>query len=323
MLLRSPLSVSERGLGGEVDLAALWEQLAKFNRYSFCKSHAVSYGLIAWRAAWLKAHHPLPFWAAALNNNQGAYPPRVYVEAVKRAGLRVLPPCVNRSDLGFSADGGALRVGLDAVSGVPDAVRHAIVAGRPYAGLSDMRGRVPIGPEALSALVRVGAFDFTGKSRPELFLEAEVGLPHGGELFALDPAAGWVPPDDPPDRRWRDEWRILGFVLGPPLYSLFRPRLPADGPPLIASHELPHHAGRMVRVQGLVATARLTHTEAGRPLQFITLEDEHGLTEVTIFDGTCPPVPYLTMGPYVAAGTVEDRYGALTITARHVERVGG
>src|SRR5262249_22651188 len=61
----SPLGLTEA-------LGELWQQLAKFNRYSFCKSHAVSYGLIAWQAAYLKAHHPLAFWTAALNNNQGA-----------------------------------------------------------------------------------------------------------------------------------------------------------------------------------------------------------------------------------------------------------
>ena len=79
----------------------MWVQLAKFNRYSFCKSHAVSYGLIAWQAAYLKAHHPLAFWTAALNNNQGAYPRRVYVEAIKRAGIEMRLPCVNRSRLTF------------------------------------------------------------------------------------------------------------------------------------------------------------------------------------------------------------------------------
>ncbi|MFO0928078.1 MAG: hypothetical protein U0736_13750 [Gemmataceae bacterium] len=63
-------------------LEGLWPQLAKFNRYSFCKSHSVSYGLIAWQAAYLKAHHPLAFWTAALNNAQGSYPRRVYVEAI-------------------------------------------------------------------------------------------------------------------------------------------------------------------------------------------------------------------------------------------------
>src|SRR5439155_14501957 len=68
------------GAAGAVT-AELWEHLAKFNRYSFCKSHAVSYALIAWDAAWLKVHQPVAFWTAVLNNNQGAYPQRVYVEA--------------------------------------------------------------------------------------------------------------------------------------------------------------------------------------------------------------------------------------------------
>ena len=72
-----------------------------------------------------------------------------------------------------------------------------------------------------------------------------------------------------------------------------------------------------------VATARLTHTEAGRPLQFVTLEDAEGLVEVSLFDGTCAQVPYLTMGPYVATGVVEDRFGACAVTARRFEAASG
>ena len=56
---------------------------------AFCKSHAVSYGLITWPAAHLKAYHPLAFWTAVLNNNQGMYPRRVYVEAATGRHRRV------------------------------------------------------------------------------------------------------------------------------------------------------------------------------------------------------------------------------------------
>jgi hypothetical protein len=103
---------------------------------------------------------------------------------------------------------------------------------------------------------------------------------------------------------------------------VFRKPVPeVRGVPLIGSHEVHGHAGRLVRVQGLVATARNVYTEAGRPIQFVTLEDEHGLVEVTLFGGTCTQVPYLTMGPYVALGVVEERFGAHTVTARQFERV--
>jgi hypothetical protein len=64
-----------------------------------------------------------------------------------------------------------------------------------------------------------------------------------------------------------------------------------------------------------VATARHTFTEGGRPFQLITLEDETGLSEVTLFPGTCPQVPYLTIGPYLATGVVEEQHGVFTLTA--------
>jgi hypothetical protein len=44
---------------------------------------------------------------------------------------------------------------------------------------------------------------------------------------------------------------------------------------------------------------------------------------VTLFGGTCEQVPYLTMGPYLATGVVEERYGAHTITAQRFERPDG
>jgi DNA-directed DNA polymerase III PolC len=309
-------------------VAELWAQLAKFNRYSFCKSHAVSYGLIAWQAAYLKAHHPVSFWTAALNNNQGAYPRRVYIEAIKRAGIELRLPCVNHSRGPFTLEDEAIRTGLGAIAGLPQEVRGAVIAERdqhPYADLADLRRRVPLGPEALALLIRCGALDFTGRSRPALFLEADLqgAPPNAEELFVHDPTEGWAPDDYPPRRRLRDEWQALGFVLGPPLFALFRSDAAMqDGPPLIESRNVHEHAGRRVRVQGLVATGRHVFTEDGRPIQFVTLEDEHGLIEVTLFPGSCAQVPYLTIGPYVATGAVEERHGAYTVTAERFERAG-
>jgi DNA-directed DNA polymerase III PolC len=303
--------------------AELWVQLAKFNQYSFCKSHAVSYGLIAWKAAGLKVHHPLAFWTAALNNNQGMYPRRVYVEAIKRAGIPLRLPCLNRSAADFTVEDQAIRVGLGAIASLCEESRAAILANRqrlgPYRDLADFRRRVPLGPETLALLIRSGALDFTGQPRPALFLEADlqdtVPTVNGATsetLFRDDPDLDWSPADYAVEQRLRDEWALLGFVVGPRLMSLFRPRLP---PGLITSRELAAHVSRPVRVAGIVATARHTPTTDGRTMQFVTLEDEWGLIEVTLFPGTCPPVAYLTLGPYLVTGTVEEHYGVRGVTA--------
>jgi DNA polymerase III alpha subunit len=308
----------------------VWQQLAKFNHYTFCKSHAVSYGLIAWQAAYLKAHAPLAFWAAALNNNQGVYPRWVYVEAIKQAEIPVRLPCVNRSEGPFIVEGDGIRTGLDAIATLDDDLRAAVLARRQqdgtYRGLSDFRRRVQPGPEALAVLICSGALDFTGQPRPALFLEADLqdadegkGRREAACLFPLSCCLpSWQPADYAAARRLLDEWQLLGFVIGPPLFSLFRSRLPRG---LVNSRELADHVGRKVRVAGLVATGRHAPTRDGRSMQFITLADEEGLIEVTLFPGTCAPVAYLGPDPYLATGVVEQEFDVVTVTAHRFERV--
>jgi DNA-directed DNA polymerase III PolC len=332
----------ERAVAGEI-----WVQLAKFNHYSFCKSHAVSYGLIAWEALGLKVQHPCRFWTAALNNNQGMYPRRVYIEAIKRAGIAVLLPCVNRSDDDFTVEDAAIRTGLSAIGSLPEELRLALFADRtrhgPYRDLADFRQRLHPGPEALALLIRCGAFDFTGQTRPALFLEEsfspEVRKGDGHRcakhpsgragngarplfgpqrLFDDDPNPAWSPADYTRVQRLHDEWDVLGFVVGPPMMALFRHSVPPD---VQTSRDLAGHIGKPIRLAGLVATARLTPMVDGRTMQFITLEDEWGQVDVTLFPGTCPPLPYLTLGPYLVRGVVEEQYDVLTVTAQSLQKV--
>ncbi len=317
--------------------AEQWVQLTKFRHYTFCKSHAVSYGLLAWLGAYFKRHHPLCFWTAVLNNNQGSYPRRVYVEAIKRAGIELRLPCVNRSAGPFAIEGDTIRVGLDAVANLSQELKIAILTERrrhgPYRDLADFRRRVTPGPEALATLIRCGALDFTGRTRPALLLEADLFEKEKGKRqkakgsldepalfpFALElfTSEGWSPPDYSAEQRLRDEWDLLGFVLGPPLMALFRPQLPSG---LITSPEIPAHLGRMVSLAGMTATARQARTADGRDLQFLTLQDEWGLVEVTLFAGMCPQLIALGLGPYLATGRVEDHLGVLALNARSVGR---
>jgi DNA polymerase III alpha subunit len=186
--------------------------------------------------------------------------------------------------------------------------------------MADLRRRLNPGSHALSQLIRSGSLDFTGKSRPALYLEAELQDRSGGpaaELFGTSAdLEGWSPGAESEAQRRRDEWRTLGFTLGPSLMSLFRHRIP-DG--TVSSGELAAHAGRTVQVAGLVATARNTQMHDGRAMQFVTLEDEEGLIEVSLFPGSCPRLPYLTLGPYLASGTVDDHLGVHALTARQFQ----
>src|SRR5437588_9742200 len=126
---------------------ALWADLEQAQDYSFNKSHAACYALIAYRTAWLKAHHPKEYMAALISsvmNTKDKVP--FYVAACDELGIEVLPPDVNESQVDFAVVDGNIRFGLNAVKNVGEATCRGIVAAReeggPFASIWDFNERV-------------------------------------------------------------------------------------------------------------------------------------------------------------------------------------
>ena len=173
---------AQNGISPEV-ASRMWVQMAKFNEYSFCRAHAAGYGLVAFQSAYLKAHHPAAYMAAALNNVQGIYPTRVHLWEAKRMGVEVLSPCVNHSGVEFTYEiigdcpelNGAIRIGLNQVKDLTQQTMEQIVEKRcstSFSSLRDFMQRVRAGLSEIESLILVGGFDFTGRNRPELVWQA-------------------------------------------------------------------------------------------------------------------------------------------------------
>jgi DNA polymerase III alpha subunit len=288
---------------------ALWFQMARFNEFSFCRAHAASYALLAWASARLRAHHPAAFWTAALNNNQGLYEARVYVEEAKRDGVPIRPPCVERSGVEFTEEGGAIRVGGGGGAGLEGREIEEILAARPFASLGDFLERVRISRPSLRNLVLSGALDGMGGTRPEILLAALSGG-----------APGPRRPDFTEEEKFFHEFRILGLsVRGHPLRYLWRGPRPGPG-----SASLAARAGRRVRLAGIPATGRAARTSRNEPMGFLTFEDEEGLFEAVMFPAAYRRWSRLvgTVGPYVVTGTVQVRHDAAAVLVERLERAG-
>ena len=174
----------------------LWEDMEKSQDYSFNKAHAACYALIAYRTAWLRAHHPREYMAALISsvmNTKDRVP--FYVNACHEMGIEVLPPDVNFSQCDFAVVEGKIRFGLNAVKNVGDSAARAIVAAReqdgPFESIWDFTERVDptvANKRALESLVKCGALDSTGASRKGMFecLEAALGW---GNRHAADQLA--------------------------------------------------------------------------------------------------------------------------------------
>jgi DNA polymerase III alpha subunit len=148
---------------GELEL--FWKLALDFSLYAFCQAHSLAYAHAALLSAWMKTRQPLQFFCRLLNAGGGYYTLPDYIAEAKKWGLAVLPPDVNRSHLGFTAEKGGIRCGLMAVKGIGDKLAARVVESRGpgYAGLEDLMLRTRLNERDLSALLAVSALHSLGR----------------------------------------------------------------------------------------------------------------------------------------------------------------
>ncbi|MCU0787183.1 MAG: hypothetical protein MUC91_03180 [Verrucomicrobia bacterium] len=199
--IRGEFFQSARARGHSAEkVAEVWELVAGFAGYAFCKAHSTAYGVEAYQSAWLKHYFPAEFMAAVLTNGKGFYDPLVYVLECHRLGLKLLPPSINDPGPGFSvrpecgvqsvagndsacchsasdiARPRLIRVPVTRVKGLTTRTSDALLAARQcgrFSSITDFFHRVKPAGEELEAMIRAGAFDEFGETRTRQFWQAQ------------------------------------------------------------------------------------------------------------------------------------------------------
>ncbi len=289
----------------------IFDLMEEFAGYGFNKSHACAYALLAYQTAWLKVHYPVEFFCALLTSETGSTEKMVkYIGEARSAGITVLPPDINSSDMDFTPAGEAIRFGLRAIRNVGEGAARSILDARQAVGrfrslsqfceVADVR---LLNRRTLESMIRAGAMDSLGARRSQLMAvidpaieqaqrivrERSVGQ-HG--LFAAGPAHETAPgasaevlPDIeewPEHERLAREYEMLGFyVSGHPL-ERYRARLDELAVcPLGALEEKSN--GAEVSIAGIVAAERAMRSRKGQRWAILTLQDMTGMAEVLVF----------------------------------------
>ncbi len=295
----------------------LWATNEKSADYSFNRSHAACYALIAYRTAWLKANHPAEYMAALISSvmdTKDKVP--FFVAQAEQMGISILPPDVNSSDHEFVVVDGNIRFGLDAVKGVGyqavEAIKRAREEGGPFRDLWDFCARVDaraVNRKAIEALIKCGAFGSTGATRKGMLAVLEQAQGAGqkaqqdaligqGSIFDLGPAhpggdaasPSLATPSHAPipaiefDRAelLAAEKEAIGlFISAHPLKEVgaaLRARVDCSIGELAGRRD-----GDWVTVGGMITHAKRIRTKKGDPMMFATLDDLEGSVEVVVF----------------------------------------
>jgi DNA polymerase-3 subunit alpha len=293
-------------------IESLWSTNEKSADYSFNRSHAACYALIAYRTAWLKANHPAEYMAALISSVMSTKD-RVpfFVARCEEMGIEILPPDVNLSDHEFTVVDRNIRFGLDAVKGVGyqavEAITRAREEGGPFSSIWDFCERVDgraVNKKAIEALIKCGALGSTGATRRGMLevleqaqgagqkaqQDAQIGQ---GSIFDLGdhsaPVNGHAAIRPPISTLEFDQRELLAvekeaiglFISEHPLKAVREALSLAVDCSLVGVLQRPDKDA--VTIGGIVTQARKIRTRAGADMMFATLDDLEGQVEIIVF----------------------------------------
>ncbi|MEE1279841.1 MAG: DNA polymerase III subunit alpha, partial [Oscillospiraceae bacterium] len=291
----------------------IFDQMLSFASYAFNKSHAAAYAFVSYKTAYLKCHYPVEFMAALMTSVLDNTDKLIsYVSACNEIGIKVLPPDISQSDMGFTVDNGNIRFGLLAIKNLGKGVISSIINIRNREGnfnsfydfCKKMYGK-DFNKKSIESLIKSGALDSMGYNRRQMMegyldifdrIEAENRRTQFGQtnLFAIESQES-IYQDDftlpaihefSNDVVLRFEKETIGmFLSGHPImpYSkiISQNKFTTTGKLIEESESFTD--GEKISILGVVTQIKIRNTRSNKSMATLLLEDLEGSVEVLVF----------------------------------------
>ena len=321
---KQPLNIKgciQNGISEEAAIR-IWNKMKDFAKYAFNKSHAGGYAMISVKTAWLNYYHKTIFMVANLNNYIALQNKvRFYLSYCYKQGIKVLPPCVNKSQEKFSVEEENIRFGLKGLKTI-DKSSELIIREREERGyfnsykefVDRMVTYQKLNHPVLEALIFSGALDIFPGNRREKILMIDILLDSAKKeklhkemgqlnLFDFAETIGVVDFGDynveipnvmefEKDYLLTKEEEVTGYYLsGHPLDSYEELLKEEDIIDLcelteedtVEEEDKNEYVGTFVKVAGMIKNLEFKHSKAGKRFVVFELNDRTGSLNVVCF----------------------------------------
>ncbi len=330
--------------GFSADLATqVFNLIEPFAGYAFNKAHSVSYALIAYQTAYLKANYPADYMTAFLIIH--ADQPEKVASAVaecRRLGIDVLPPDINSSQVSFSIQkegaAPAIRFGLAAIKNVGPGAVEPMVAERnengEFKSIEDLCRRCDlhgINRRVIESLIKAGAFDSLGSravllsnvNRIIALAQREQRRRESGQSTMFDLWGEETPvpmssldlgtvEDVPVKEKLAWEKELTGVYLSEHPFSAVAGELSAET--MLVGQVDVELVGQMVDIVGMVGSVRQIFTREGKAFASAVLEDLSGQVEIMVW-----PKVYAETGELWQEGNIVEVNGKVRMREDRVQ----
>jgi DNA polymerase III subunit alpha len=324
----------------------LFDDLEFFARYGFNKAHGADYAVLTCQTAYLKAHFPLEYTCALLQNEIGNLDKiAVLVAEARRMSIPILPPDVRYSDVGFVIDEEqkGIRFALSAIKNVGAGVVEVIVNARKEGGvfvsLDDFCRRVDlrqVNRRVLESLIKAGALSGFGHREQlskviDRMLAISASAHEASALGQMSFFGTALQADtfrhlpQVPEMDNREKLELEKELMG--VYFSEHPLLKIAQ---LGKHAVTAYVGELseemerqeVTLGGMIGGVRVINTKKGDPMAFFQLEDPQGSIEVTAFPRVYAGARELMRDEalVLVRGKVQVRESKVTILADSIKK---
>lgn len=308
----------------------VWRQIESFAGYSFSKAHSASYAVESFQSLYLKAHYPLEFMVAVINNFGGFYSTWLYVNEARRWGATVNPPCINSSGYLTSITDKDIFLGFIHIQNLDAEMGKRIEVERIRDGvfndMDDFITRTGAKREQMILLIRSGAFRFLMIPKPNMLWQMHLLLhnakqapQYSRKLFAQ------------PSRRFKlpeftrnaiedayDEIELLGFTVSSSQFGVLETKFRGE----MISRQMIDNVGRKVRMLGQLVTIKYVRTVKREIMNFATFIDATGEFFDTVhFPPSLKAYPFRGDGIYLILGTITEEFGYASLEVEKMARM--
>jgi len=307
----------------------VWRQIESFAGYSFAKGHSASFAVESYQSMYLKAHFPLDFMVAVINNFGGFYRTGIYVQEALKAGAKVESPCLNNSQWLTSIQKNTIYLGFIHVKGIESKIIQNVLQERInngfYNSIQDFIDRVTINIEQLIILIRIKAFQFTNKSKQALLWEAHFIYNKKptkniqNRLFETLINKKFKTPDLHHDTRndMLDELEFFEFMLTPPYKLLANQNFIKT-----KAKEIPNNLGKEISIVGQLVTTKYAKTKHNQTMYFGTFLDiDCAWIDTVLFPDIAAKYQFKGYGCYHIKGKVTKEFNFYSIEVTYLEKL--
>lgn len=292
----------------------VYNLILKFANYGFNKAHSVSYALIGYKMAYLKANYPDIFIVSNLNIfGKAQVKCKEYLSEALKFHLKLHKPLLNKSDSMFSLKGINILLPFDQIVGITNEFSNAIVCEREngeYKSVFDFVRRIPmkfVTKENLEKLIMADAFRDFGFNQKTLINNIDniinyAEISNGMNSDITSEPYIIIEKDFDENTLRINEKKSFGFYISNHPSSSYQTNV-------VKVENISKYFDKKVNMVLCVENVRTFKTKKGDNMASINASDETGDIELVIFPKEYNLVNNILEGDVILAkGSVGKRY---------------